>query len=387
MPEVRPLRVLVVEDDPGLAALVVDLLRRELAPPVEVAQAPTVRAAIDALAAEAVDRVVHDLSLPDGGPRETLAALRLRGGAAPLVVLSGEEDGDVAVALVHDGAQDVLVKGRASDDAVARAVRHAIERHRVERELRDAHERFRQLFDHAPIGMAVVDLGGRFVELNDAFAEICGHRVEDLLGTPFAAITHPDDLEADLELATRLLAGDLRSYAIEKRYVRADGEHVWALLSASLVRGPEGAPRHFIAQVQDVSDRRRVEHELRDQASRDALTGVANRRAFLARLAHRLDALTRAGGDAALLVLDVDDFKAVNDRFGHAAGDEVLRALASRLARRLRRADVVGRLGGDEFAVLLADVTRSARGSSRARSRGCSTSRPCGRARPRCSPS
>jgi diguanylate cyclase (GGDEF)-like protein/PAS domain S-box-containing protein len=358
VPDRVAVRLLLVEDDPAFAALVTASLRDAFGPGTQVRHAPTVRSALDLLADVRVDCVVHDLSLPDGGPCETLAALRSAGRLAPLVVLTGEEDRDVAVRLVQEGAQDVLVKGRSSDELVARAVRHAIERHRTEQELREAHERFRQLFENAPIGMALVDPGGRFLEVNAAFCAITGHTPQELRATSFAAITHPDDLDTDLELASRLLGGELQRYEVEKRYRRAAGGDVWVLLSVSLVRAPDGTPRHFIAQAQDISDRRRLERELRDQASRDPLTDVLNRRAFLAELAHQLQGRRRSAADAALLVVDVDRFKEVNDRLGHAAGDEVLRVLARRLRVRLRRADVVGRLGGDEFAVLLADADR-----------------------------
>ncbi len=349
-------RLLLVEDDPAFSALVAASLGTAFGPRARVDVAATVGEALALLDGARVDCIVHDLALPDGGPRDTLAALRLAGHPAPLVVLTGEEDQDVAVALVQDGAQDVLVKGRSNDEVVARAVRHAMHRHRIELELRESHERFRQLFDFAPIGMALLEPDGRFVDVNPAFCALTGHTAAELCATTFAAITHPEDLDRDVELARRLLAGELERYEVEKRYRRAGGGEVWVLLSVSLVRAPDGTPRHFIAQAQDVSDRLRLERELRTQASRDPLTEVLNRRGFLDVLERRLQGRRRGSADGALLVLDVDGFKDVNDRFGHAAGDEVLRTLARRLAARLRRADTVGRLGGDEFAVLLADT-------------------------------
>jgi diguanylate cyclase (GGDEF)-like protein len=148
-------------------------------------------------------------------------------------------------------------------------------------------------------------------------------------------------------------------YEMEKRYAKPDGSPVWALLSVSLIRDPDGAPRSFIAQVMDVTERRQLESQLRHQAEHDTLTGVANRRAFGAELARHLARERRYGGESSLLMIDLDDFKGVNDTFGHAVGDLLLQSVAITLRERVRDTDVVARLGGDEFAVLLPSTPRA----------------------------
>ena len=133
----------------------------------------------------------------------------------------------------------------------------------AEQSLRESEQRFRTIMEHAPIGMAIMSLDGRWLEVNQAVCEITGYRSEELEALRFHDITHPDDLARDLELSDRLMVGEIASYQMEKRYARKDGGHVWVLLAVSLVRSSRGEPRYFIAQIQNIEERRRVEHALR----------------------------------------------------------------------------------------------------------------------------
>jgi len=141
-------------------------------------------------------------------------------------------------------------------------VRDISERKRIERALQESEERFRLTIDEAPIGMALVALDGRFVRVNRALCEIVGYTSAELTGLTFHAITHPDDLDADLALASQLARGDIPRYQLEKRYIRKDGTNVDILLSASILRSREGTPLYYIAQVQDVTERKRAEEAL-----------------------------------------------------------------------------------------------------------------------------
>lgn len=137
------------------------------------------------------------------------------------------------------------------------ALMHDISERRAQEEL------FENAFHHAPIGMALVDLDGRLVKLNENFCDIIGYPSDEARTLDFQTITHPDDLQADLDLLRSLLAGEIPSYQMEKRYIRKDGATIWVRLSVSLVRGADGAPRHFIAQIQDQTDRRAIENRYR----------------------------------------------------------------------------------------------------------------------------
>jgi len=210
-------------------------------------------------------------------------------------------------------------------------------------------------FTNAPIGMAVVGLDGSFRRVNRELCRITGYDERELTTLTFQDITHPDDLHTDVGEASRLLAGEIASYQLDKRYYSKDGHVIWVRLSAFLIDDFAGQPVSFIAHVEDISARRRDEELLRRRATRDALTGVYNRSHFDDELARYQMLATRHGDtdEAAVFMIDLDELKQVNDRHGHTAGDVYLKTVADILSRGLRLSDVIARVGGDEFAVLL----------------------------------
>ncbi|MBA3748444.1 MAG: PAS domain S-box protein, partial [Solirubrobacterales bacterium] len=231
------------------------------------------------------------------------------------------------------------------------------------REMSEAQERFRRAFEDAPIGMAVAALDGRFLEVNQALCTITGYTAEELTETTFSTITHPDDLDADYVVMWALVNSEISSSSDEKRYLRPDGSVVWVSRSVTLVRDADGQPLHFLDQIQDITERRRFEIELRHLADHDPLTGLLNRRRFEQELDRHVAEVARYGPSGALLVLDLDHFKYVNDALGHHAGDELILSVAAILGDSVRESDTLARLGGDEFAVLLPHADR--RGAER----------------------
>jgi diguanylate cyclase (GGDEF)-like protein/PAS domain S-box-containing protein len=214
-------------------------------------------------------------------------------------------------------------------------------------------ERFEEVFQRAPIGTGLLDQEGRWVLVNQALCDITGYTSEELIRKRFHDIAHPEDADNDAGRRRQLLDGEISTYQAEKRYFNAAGETMSALLSISLVRDHEDRPLHFIVQVQDVSERKHLEEHLRHLADHDPLTGLRNRRLFEHDLKLQIGRCQRYDEQAALVAVDLDGFKQVNDLHGHRAGDEALKAVARMLTRRLRATDLVARLGGDEFAVLL----------------------------------
>lgn len=257
---------------------------------------------------------------------------------------------------IRDGGGDVVEIQTSSRDVT--------ERVEAEERLRESEEQWRLAMDNAPIGMALVALDGTFLAVNQQLGAIVGRDHEELLELTFQDITHAEDLEADFSYVHQLLAGEIDRYTLQKRYLHADGHIVWVLLSCGLVRDIAGQPVRFIAQIQDITRQMEQDEALRQThaamellAYEDELTGLRSRRGALEVLEHELRRDDRSGLGVSVLVADVDRFKSINDQFGHAEGDRVLRDLAASVRRAVRHADCAGRIGGDEILVAMPETS------------------------------
>ncbi len=263
--------------------------------------------------------------------------------------------GDVGAAIAVVAAVTDGYVGRLRSRILAEqeAVRRAEVRARLETEaaLRSSEDRFRAVFHGAGLGIGIADLTGRIVEANEAFAALLGYSVPEFYRLTVAELEHPDDPPGMWELYRELGAGTRDSARMEKCYPHRDGHAVWTELTASLLRDAEGAPQFTVAIVEDVTARRELQERLRRQALHDPLTRLPNRAQFQDRLGAAFD---RPGARIGLCYLDLDRFKAVNDRLGHDVGDALLVAVAGLLDRCVaRRGHLVARMGGDEFVILV----------------------------------
>jgi diguanylate cyclase (GGDEF)-like protein/PAS domain S-box-containing protein len=197
------------------------------------------------------------------------------------------------------------------------------------------------------------DSFGQLLEVNPALCEITGYAAEQLEATTIDALTAIADIEEDVRLLRALAAGEVRHYEVERRWQHAAGHHVWVMVSASLLHDGDGGPMCALLQLQDIDERKHLERQLEYLADHDPVTGLYNRRRFERELGRELAYVRRYGGCGAVLMIDLDDLKRVNDRFGHAAGDQLIAGVAGLLRARLRTTDAVARMGGDEFAVLV----------------------------------
>jgi diguanylate cyclase (GGDEF)-like protein/PAS domain S-box-containing protein len=216
----------------------------------------------------------------------------------------------------------------------------------------------RCLFDAAPIATIVLDEHERIVHTNGAMARLLGDEAAALAGRTLAQFVHRDDVPL-LRIGLAQLRHDIcHDLGTEVRLVRADRTSVAASLHAAVLG--DGLERLTLVQLLDMTERKRAEAQLRELADHDALTGVLNRRCFTRELERHISHARRYGAEGAVLVLDADHFKQVNDTAGHGAGDRLLVQVAEALRTRLRGTDVIARLGGDEFAILLPRADRTA---------------------------
>ncbi len=261
---------------------------------------------------------------------------------------------DVALTIspIRNGSGEVV-----GASSVARDI---TERKRSADALVYAEERFRGAFEQAPIGMALLEVDMRIAKVNEALCRITGHSTDRLERMTLQEIVDPDDAGAALEALASIRAGQLALHTSEQRFVHALGHSIWVALQLTLIRGRDGQPLRFIAQAQDISARKRFEDRLQDLTDHDVLTGALNRQSLTRALEVRAASVRRGEAEGALLLLDLDHFKYVNDSLGHRAGDQIIRRIASLIAPRLGPDAVLARLDGDEFAVLLPSADQSA---------------------------
>jgi diguanylate cyclase (GGDEF)-like protein/PAS domain S-box-containing protein len=229
-------------------------------------------------------------------------------------------------------------------------------RQEAEAALLHSEQRFRAYFERSMVGMATTSLEKGWLEVNDALCRLLGYRRDELMQMTWEQLTHADDLVADAMHFRRVLSGELDDYALDKRFVRKDGGIVYAHAAARAVRRGDGSLDYFVLLVEDITEKKKAEEAVWQQANYDALTALPNRRLFYDRLAQEMKKVWRAEEGLALLFIDLDHFKEVNDMLGHDVGDLLLSEAAERISACVRDSDTVARLGGDEFAVVLPNL-------------------------------
>ncbi len=284
---------------------------------------------------EVLEAVARELA---PGSRSSQVYRMVRRGGAPIWV-------EVQSRTARDPDTGRLVSQIAVRDVNARVAQ--------EQRLKAAEQRFRGAFDGAPIGMALLTRDSRVLRGNAAWAALTGSPDATEGPQMLDELLHPGDLGGLAQAHRELLAGRHGSDTRHVRLRSVTGEDAWCEVHSTALPGEDGQPEHLLLQVLDVSEQRRQEAQLRHLADHDALTGLLNRRSLERALEEHLARNRRLQPAGALLIVDLDHFKVVNDSLGHSAGDRLLTATARALSQRLRGSDVLARLGGDEFAVLL----------------------------------
>jgi len=363
-------RILMVEDNPSDVQVIRRLLQSSTEPIFEIEIASQVSQGVDLLVAGPQPHVILlDLNLPDSNPEDLDSFHRVHRAApaVPIIVMTGLSDQDIATRAVRLGAQDFLVKGEVGSDVLLRSIRYAIERQDAEEELRESEERYSIAVRGANDGLWDWDLLTDEIYLSPRWMEIVGLEEGGISGSPAEWMdrVHPDDLhrlKADIDAH---LGRDGQQPALftshfenEHRIRHQNGNYRWVLSRGTAIRDADGVPYRMAGSLSDITLRKNAEERLLHDALHDALTGLPNRALFLDRLGVALARTHRRAGEtglefSAVLFLDLDRFKHINDSLGHLSGDRLLVAMARRLEAMLRPGDTVARLGGDEFAILV----------------------------------
>lgn len=236
--------------------------------------------------------------------------------------------------------------------------------------LRKNNDILESIFENSTIGMALVAPSGQWMKVNSSLTRMLGYAEDHLLSINFQNITHPDDLTTDLKQLEALSQGNIPFYQLEKRYLTASGHYIWILLSVSLVREDNGDVKYYIAQIQSIDERKKMEMELKNQkealhkvniilermATEDSLTEIANRRKFMLWFESEITRMARHPVPVSLAIADIDFFKSYNDDYGHQEGDFALQNIARALSHPLRSQDKIARFGGEEFIMLFPET-------------------------------
>ena len=278
----------------------------------------------------------------------------------PLIVAVGSSREEVLAEFLRGRNRDHLIAALVTMVIFGFSAMLVVAVHRQEQSaiaLATSEARFRATFEQAAIGIAHTSLDGRYLAVNRKFCDMLGYTREELVGTQSTSVTHPEDRDHEGMFREKLLGG-IPSLTAEKRYVCKNGSVIWGNRTVSLVRDHKGEPLYFLRVVEDITERKHLQAELLEMATTDALTGLPNRRTFMGRLEEEFARVRRfESHQVAVLMLDLDYFKRINDTHGHAAGDEVLRQVAMLIRDETRRVDLCSRIGGEEFAILLAGAT------------------------------
>ena len=221
--------------------------------------------------------------------------------------------------------------------------------------LQESEEFFRLTFNQAAVGIVLLKADGRVLRTNSKMSQILGYTEIELLQRFFQQLTFAEDLAEEELLIKRLKAGEIGDYQHEKRLLRRDGAQVWVSVNVSVMRDANGSQR-FICVIEDIQRQKQADEALLRMANHDALTGLPNRVLMQDRLGQAIAHAHRAGRQVAVIFIDLDRFKHVNDSLGHDAGDGLIVEIARRLSGSLRESDTVARQGGDEFVVVLPDL-------------------------------
>lgn len=354
--------VLLVEDSLGDAGLLREMFREQCSYKIKVTHVMRMADAEQHLGAHGVDVILLDLGLPDAQGVEAIQRARAAAPRVPLVVLTGFDDQTLAVRALNAGAQDYLVKGQIEGRGLMRALRYAIERKRMEEALFAEKERAQVTLSSIGEAVLCTDVEGSITFLNVMAETMTGWPCEQAVGRPLADVLKMlgATTRKTMPIPTVIAPDRSRIITLPPSFilVRRDGFEMPIEDSVAPIRDREGVLTGAVVVFRDVSAARAMAAQMTHSAEHDYLTNLPNRMLLKDRVEQAIILARRHGTRLAVLYLDLDGFKHINDSLGHPIGDKLLQSVARRLVECARSSDTVSRQGGDEFVVLLSEVER-----------------------------
>lgn len=353
-------KLLLIEGDPADAKVIQAALADVRYGPFDVESVRQLSDAYERLGKEGIGAVLVDLFLPDSQGIETFNKLLLAAPHVPILVLSGPGDEDIAMQALQRGAQDYLLKGELTSHSLSRALRNMIERKAVEEALFIEKERAQVTLNSIGDAVLSTDISGNVTYLNHAAESLTGWSREEALRRPVAEVFQI------IDGATRQPARNPMELAVQQNktvgltanciLIRPDGLECAIEDSAAPIHDRRGQVTGAVIVFHDVTAARAMSFRMSHLAQHDSLTDLPNRLLLNDRLTRAIASARRNGNRLAVLFVDLDRFKDINDSLGHAIGDKLLQSVAERLVARVRNSDTVSRPGGDEFVVLLSEL-------------------------------
>ncbi|MBI5740159.1 MAG: EAL domain-containing protein [Nitrospirae bacterium] len=343
----KKLNILLIEDNPGDVRLIIEMMgRAEIEYSIE--HAGTLSDGLDKLRRKTFDVILLDMNLPDGNGLDSVPEIKKVSPKMPIVMLTGLDDEETAVSALQLGVQDYLLKDRIDRTLLLRSLRYSMERKRILDELAESEEKYKGLVDNALVGVFKTNIKGEILYINDALVRMLeyGSPGELIAARALSIYRTPEDRKNLVDILRK--SGKIDNYEFEA--VTKTGNTRSLLLSATLSRDI------MSGMIIDITERKQMEETIKRQSNHDALTGLPNRVLFSEHLDLALSQAARERHMVAVLYLDLDNFKEINDSLGHAAGDQMLQAVSRRLKTCLRESDTIARIGGDEYNILLPDA-------------------------------
>lgn len=353
------LRVLVVEDDEDDYLITRDMLQGQTRARFVIDWCADYDRALAQIRTQRHDIYLVDYRLGEHTGLDLIRAAFASRPTAPVIVLTGQQDHEIDLEATTLGVTDFLIKQELQPALLERSIRYSVSHHQALRDLVRSEERYSLAVSAAHDGIWDWDLDRDRIYLSPRWRAILGapeHHEEEPSSAWFDLV-HDDDLQPLRAAIDAHLAGRTEHLEIELQMHHGDGSWRWALVRGLASRGSHGRAIRLVGSLSDITERRSAERRLRHDALHDTLTGLPNRALFMDRVDHFLLRATRDESvRCAVLFVDIDNFKNVNDRLSHSVGDRLLIALAARLYGTLRPGDTIARLAGDEFTILLEDV-------------------------------